>query len=133
MGVWLLLAICLTPSSAQTLSSAQQAKLDDAVHQVLGATGVPSTSLAIVKNGRVAYVHAYGDARREPQVSATPAMRYPVGSISKQFTATAILLLAEEGKLSLDDPVARFLPELTRAKEVTVRQLLSHTAGYQDY
>jgi CubicO group peptidase (beta-lactamase class C family) len=133
MGMWLLLVICLTPSSAQTLSSAQQAKIDDAIHQVFGATGVLSASLAIVKNGRIAYVHAYGDARREPQVSATPTMRYPVGSISKQFTASAILLLAEEGKLSLDDPVARFLPELTRAKEVSVRQLLSHTAGYQDY
>jgi CubicO group peptidase (beta-lactamase class C family) len=60
-------------------------------------------------------------------------MRYPIGSISKQFTAAAILLLAEEKKLSLDDPVARFLPELTRAREITIRQLLSHTSGYRDY
>ena len=60
-------------------------------------------------------------------------MRYSIGSISKQFTATAILMLAEERKLSLDDPVSRFLPDLTRAKEVTIRQLLSHTSGYQDY
>jgi CubicO group peptidase (beta-lactamase class C family) len=60
-------------------------------------------------------------------------MRYTVGSISKQFTATAILMLAEQGKLSLDDPVAKFLPSLTRAKEVTIRELLSHTSGYQDY
>src|SRR5207248_3321201 len=54
-------------------------------------------------------------------------------SISKQFTAAAILLLAEEGKLSLDDKVGRWLPDLTRANEVTIRQLLSMTAGYQDY
>ena len=60
-------------------------------------------------------------------------MRYCVGSISKQFTATAILLLQEEGKLSLDDKVARFIPDLTRANEVSIRQLLSHTSGYQDY
>jgi CubicO group peptidase (beta-lactamase class C family) len=60
-------------------------------------------------------------------------MRYSIGSVSKQFTATAILMLAEQGKLSLDDPVARFVPDLTRAKEVTVRQVLSHTSGYQDY
>jgi D-alanyl-D-alanine carboxypeptidase len=60
-------------------------------------------------------------------------MRYSVGSISKQFTATAILMLAEDGKLSLDDPVARFVPDLTRAGSVRIRQLLSHTSGYQDF
>jgi CubicO group peptidase (beta-lactamase class C family) len=60
-------------------------------------------------------------------------MRYSIGSVSKQFTATAVLLLAERGKLSLDDKVSRWLPELTRAGEVTVRQLLSMTSGYQDY
>jgi D-alanyl-D-alanine carboxypeptidase len=60
-------------------------------------------------------------------------MRYKIGSISKQFTATAILMLAEQGKLSLDDPVSKFVPDLTRANEVTIRQLLSHTSGYQDY
>ena len=60
-------------------------------------------------------------------------MRYSIGSISKQFTAAAILLLAEQGKLSLDDPVSRFVPNLTRGDEVTIRQLLSHTSGYQDY
>ena len=60
-------------------------------------------------------------------------MRYSIGSISKQFTATAILLLQEQGKLSLDDKVAKFIPGLTRANEVTIRHLLSHTSGYQDY
>ena len=60
-------------------------------------------------------------------------MRYSVGSVSKQFTATAILMLAEQGKLSLDDKVARFLPNLTRANEISIRQLLNMTSGYQDY
>jgi len=60
-------------------------------------------------------------------------MRYAVGSISKQFTAVAILLLQQEGKLKLDDPVSRFIPGLTRGNQVTVRQLLSHTSGYQDF
>ena len=61
-------------------------------------------------------------------------MRYAIGSVSKQFTATAILMLAEEGKLSLDDPVSRFLPGAD-ARETRSRsaQLLSHTSGYQDY
>ncbi|HVP44049.1 MAG TPA: serine hydrolase domain-containing protein, partial [Terriglobales bacterium] len=65
--------------------------------------------------------------------AARPDMRYCIGSISKQFTAAAMLMLAEQGKLSLDDPVSRFLPDLTRAREVTIRELLSMTSGYQDF
>jgi CubicO group peptidase (beta-lactamase class C family) len=60
-------------------------------------------------------------------------MRYSIGSISKQFTAAAILLLQAEGKLTLDDPVGKYVPGLTRGDEVTIRQILSHTSGYQDY
>jgi CubicO group peptidase (beta-lactamase class C family) len=108
-------------------------KIDKAATDALARTGVPSASIAIVKDGQIAYLKAYGDARLEPKTPATPAMRYSIGSISKQFTAAAILLLQEQGKLSLDDKVARYVPELTRANEVTIRQLLSHTSGYQDY
>jgi CubicO group peptidase (beta-lactamase class C family) len=60
-------------------------------------------------------------------------MRYSIGSVSKQFTATAVLLLAERGKLSLDDKVSKWLPDLTRANEITLRQVLSMTSGYQDF
>jgi D-alanyl-D-alanine carboxypeptidase len=60
-------------------------------------------------------------------------MRYSIGSISKQFTATTILMLQEEGKLSLDDPVGKYIPGLTEGDKVTIRQILSHTSGYQDY
>jgi D-alanyl-D-alanine carboxypeptidase len=114
--------------------AADLAKQIDAVaERELAARSVPSASLAVVRNGEIVYRHAYGSARLEPRVQARPEMRYSIGSVSKQFTATAILMLAEQGKLSLDDPVSRFLPKLTRAKEVTIRQLLSHTSGYQDY
>jgi D-alanyl-D-alanine carboxypeptidase len=109
------------------------AKIDQAALQVLAKTGVPSASIAVVKDGQIAYVHAYGDAKLEPRTPAQPVMRYSIGSISKQFTATAVLMLVEQGKMSLDDPVSKWLPNLTRANEVTVRQLLSHTSGYQDY
>jgi len=110
-----------------------QAAVDAAAAEVLAASKVPSASIAIVANGRLAYAKAYGDARVDPRTPATVEMRYSIGSVSKQFTATAMLMLAEEGKLSLDDPVARFLPDLTRAKDVRIRQLLSHTSGYSDY
>ena len=95
--------------------------------------GVPSASVAVVKGGKLVYTHAYGLARIHPDKPATPDMRYSIGSISKQFTATAILLLQEQGKLTLDDPVGKYVPGLTRGNEVTIRQILSHTSGYQDY
>jgi D-alanyl-D-alanine carboxypeptidase len=126
----------LAPVRAQTpaeLSGETRGQIDQAARQVLETTGVPSASVAVVKDGALVYTHAYGNARLEPATPATAEMRYKIGSISKQFTATAILMLAEQGKLSLDDPVSRFMPDLTRAQEVTIRQLLSHTSGYQDY
>ena len=124
----------ISAAAAQNkLSPELQEKIDKLAVETLAKTGVPSASLAVVKDGQIAYVKAYGDARLEPRTPATPEMRYSIGSISKQFTATAILLLQEQGKLSLDDKVAKFVPDLTRANEVTIRQLLSHTSGYQDY
>ena len=110
-----------------------KAKMDAAAEQVLAKTGVPSASVAIVEHGAIVYTHAYGNAKLDPPVPATPAMRYSIGSISKQFTAAAILLLEQQGKLSVNDPVSKYLPDLTRANEVTIRMLLSHTSGYQDF
>jgi D-alanyl-D-alanine carboxypeptidase len=115
------------------ISAALRDKVDAIVRQSLTATGIPSASVAIVQEGAITYLHAYGDGRTEPQTPAVSSMRYSIGSISKQFTAAAVLLLAERGKLSLDDPVSRFVPNLTRGNEVTIRELLSHTSGYQDY
>lgn len=115
------------------MPSALRDRVDAVARKTLADTGVPSASIAIVQGGTITYLQAYGDARIEPREPAAPSMRYSVGSISKQFTAAAILLLAEEGKLSLDDPVSRFVPNLTRGNEVTIRELLSHTSGYQDY
>ncbi len=116
-----------------SLEDTTKAEIDRSVRQVLASTGVPSASIAVVKDGRIAYVQAYGEARLDPPTPARPDMRYAIGSISKQFTAAAVLMLAEEHKLSLDDPVSKFLPGLTRAGDVSIRQLLSHTSGYQDY
>ena len=116
-----------------SLPADQQAKVDAIAQQVLTTTGVPSASVGIVTNGKIAYVKAYGKAQLDPPVEANPGMRYSIGSISKQFTATAILMLQQQGKLKLDDPISTWLPQLTRSKEVTLREILSHTSGYQDY
>ncbi len=132
--VFILVLTLVCSSAAQSeLTPALRANVDDIVHKALATTGVPSASLAVVKGGQIAYLQAYGDARLDPRTPASPAMRYSIGSISKQFTAAAMLMLVEEGKLSLDDPVSKYVPGLTRGSEVTIRELLSHTSGYQDY
>jgi len=124
---------CMLPVMQAQMAPELRAKVDAAAAQVLQKTGVPSASVGIVVGGKIVMTAAYGDARLAPELKATVEMKYPVGSISKQFTATAMLLLAEDGKVSLDDTVSRWFPELTRAKGVTVRELLSHTSGYEDY
>ena len=128
-----LLAPVASAAAQSSVPASTRAQIDSAARAVLAATGAPSASIAVVRDGAIVYTNAYGSARLDPRTPATASMRYSIGSISKQFTATAILLLAERGRLSLDDKVAKWLPELTRASEVSVRQILSMTSGYQDY
>lgn len=99
----------------------------------LKKSGAPSVSVAIVQNGKLAFAKALGQADLAASRAATVDTRYSVGSISKQFTAAALLLLEEQGRLSLDDRVAKYFPEFTRASDISIRQLLSHTSGYEDY
>ncbi len=122
-----------TTLAAQELPADMRASIDKAATDILAKTGAPSASIAVVRDGKIAYVHAYGLANLETRMAASPQMRYSIGSISKQFTAAALLMLQEEGKLSLDDKVIRWMPDLTRAGDVTIRQILSMTSGYQDF
>ena len=127
---------CVFHLNAQTVDRIDpelKTSVDRIAAQVLEQRGIPSASIAVVKSGKLIYTHAYGSAHLDPKLIATPDLRYSIGSISKQFTAAAILILQEQGKLSLDDAVGQYLPGLTRGDEVTIRQVLSHTSGYQDY
>ena len=114
-------------------STVDTATVDRVVAEWLASTGAPSASIAIVQDGRLKYVQAYGDARLNPTLPSTAAARYAIDSVSKEFTAAAVLLLAEQGKLSLEDPIAKWFPELRAAAAVTLRQLLTHTSGIRDY
>lgn len=119
-----------TGLSAAPLDEPRAARI---VRAELRKLGVPSASVAIVLDDRIAYAQAFGKARLSPERAATNADRYQIGSISKQFLAASILMLQEEGKLSLEDKVGQYLPELDSASKVTLRQLLSHTAGIRDF
>jgi CubicO group peptidase (beta-lactamase class C family) len=122
------------PSSlaAQALSPAEAARIDEMVGQALTETGTPSASIAVVRGGRIVLAKAYGK-QSEAGGTADPRRPYQIASISKQFTAVAILLLEDEGKLKLDDVVDRYIPGITGGDRITIRQLLDHTSGLQDY
>jgi CubicO group peptidase (beta-lactamase class C family) len=108
-------------------------RLSDQIQTALKKSGAPSVSVAVVKDGNLFFAKAFGSADIAGGRAAGADTRYAVGSISKQFTAAAVLLLREQGKLRLDDTVSKYFPNLTRASEITLRQLLSHTSGYEDY
>ena len=131
----ILLCALATPRSAycQAAAPALDAAAEAKISKLLADSGAPSVSIAIVERGQPAYAKAFGKASLDPNRAADAHTRYAVGSVSKQFTVAAILLIAEQGKLSLDDKVSKYFPYLTRANEITVRELLSHTSGYEDY
>ncbi len=118
---------------AQSAGSGIDAAEERKISETVAASGAPSVSVAVVEHGKLTYAKAFGKAGLEPARVADANTRYAMGSISKQFTVAAILLAAEQGKLSLDDKVSKYFPDLTRANEITLRQLLSHTSGYEDY
>ena len=124
--------IIAAPVLAAPLTADQKARIDTLVANTLKSTGVASASIAVVTDGKLDYARAYGEQRKDGAPATTTA-RYPIASVSKQFTAAALLLLAEDGKLSMTDRVSKYLPGLTDADKISIGQLLSHTAGYRDY
>jgi CubicO group peptidase (beta-lactamase class C family) len=123
--------VAASAASAQPLSQAEASQVDQLVSKTLADTGVPSAEIAIVRDGTLVFNRAYGKANEG--LPANPALPYQIASNSKQFTAMALLLLRDEGKLSLDDHVSKFLPGVTEGDRITIRELLSHESGLQDF
>ena len=107
--------------------------LDAMAQRMIERKVTPGLSLSVMRDGHLLYSAGYGRSQLAPSHDVTPHTGFRIASISKQFTAAAILLLAEEGKLSLGDPLARFIPDFPRADIMTLRQLLSQTSGLDDY
>ena len=109
-------------------------QIDEFVRAAIHQRNIPGLSLAVVRDGQLIKAAGYGIANLESAAPATPETVYEIGSITKQFTAEAIMLLVEEGKLSLDDAVNKYLPNLPTAwQPLTLRQLLTHTSGLKDW
>ena len=118
------LALCLAAVAAHADPT------DDFIRAEMKRQNVPGLSLAVVKDGKVIKIAGYGAANLATKAPATPETLYKIASVSKQFVATGIMLLAQEGKLAVSDPISRFLPDVPAAwKAITIRHALSHTSG----
>jgi CubicO group peptidase (beta-lactamase class C family) len=109
-------------------------KIDDYVTAQIKRLHVPGASIAIVRDGHITKAQGYGFANLELRSPATKETVYEIGSTSKQFTATAIMMLVQEGKVRLDDTITKYFPEAPQAwRGITIRHLLTHTSGIQNH
>ena len=131
------IALCLASAASYARSQTAQSNLsgiDEYLQSAMQKSHVPGISVAVVHDGKVVMARGYGLANVELSVPATENTVYQIASVTKTFTATAINMLVDEDKLKLDDKIVAQLPDLPAAwKEVTVRQLLSHTSGIKSY
>lgn len=129
----LILALLVSASPATAVPAGFKASADSLLADAYAASG-PGAAVIVTENGRTVYAAGRGLADVERKLPITAATHFRLGSITKQFTAAAILKLAEQGKLSLDDPLSRFLPTYPAlGASATVRQLLNHTSGVMSY
>jgi CubicO group peptidase (beta-lactamase class C family) len=128
-GPWLVV-VCLAGPLGSTFAD----EIDDIVAAKMKEQGIPGLTVAVAREGEVVKRRAYGVASSELEAPATVETIYEIGSITKSFTATVVMDLAEEGKIDLAASIGTYLPDLPDAwKDVTVRQLLNHTSGIKSY
>jgi CubicO group peptidase (beta-lactamase class C family) len=134
LPVLLLLALAVQLGASGTGSDAQLAKKIDAVMSGTYKPGEPGAAIIVRREGRTIFRRGYGMASLELGVRIEPDMAFRLGSISKQFTAVSILMLAQQGKLSLQDEIGKYIPDFpTGDKKVTIANLLAHTSGIKSY
>ncbi len=115
------------------VNAAVRAKIDSDVRAQLTAAHAIGATIAVVVRGKTAYTRGYGLRDLEKSLPADADTRYEIGSVTKQFTAAAILQQKEAGKIDLDATVATYLPSISHGGEITIRQLLTHTSGLEDF
>ena len=131
----ILFAIVLVAThSVQAQSPSTTAAVTNYVKAEMQRQHIPGLSLLVIKNDKIIRAEGFGLANVELQVPVKPESVFQSGSVGKQFTATAVMMLVEEGKIGLDDPLTKYFPDAPATwKDVTIRELLSHTAGFGDY
>jgi CubicO group peptidase (beta-lactamase class C family) len=134
VGVIFLFANLFAVVNARAQNPATTAAVTEYVKAEMQRQHIPGLSLLVVKAGKMVRAEGFGLANVELQVPVKPATVFQSGSIGKQFTATAVMMLVEEGKIGLDDPITKYFADAPASwQQITVRELLSHTAGLGDY
>jgi len=127
-----LLSFALLLAAAPPLLAQQEARLDSLVRAQMAERNIPGVAVAVLRAGRPVALKAWGYSVLSPQTPATVTTAFGIASVSKQFISSDVMLLVQDGKVSLDDEVGKYLPETATAwKGVTLRRLLSHTSGIQ--
>ena len=130
-GVW---AAGPRPDVLPEAEAASTARvLERAIERELSRRGGVGATVAVVENGRVLLAKGFGRRSVESPARVDAATLFGIGSVTKQFTAAAALLLAEQGRLSMSDTVAKYYPGATRANDITILDLMNHVSGYPDY
>ena len=127
-----LVAVLVGPGQDAT-RLAEEAKIEAVVQKFMRQPGAVGLSVAVGRGEELVYERAQGFADLEFTVNADPETMFRIGSVTKQFTAAAIVWLSERGKLSIDDPLVKFLPDYPRGGDITLRHLLTHTGGVPNY
>ena len=131
---WTVLASFVFCSVSLALAADQSDAVDEYVHSEMTKQHIPGLALLVSRDGEVIRAQGYGMANLELQVPVKAETIFQSGSVGKQFTATAVMMLVEEGKIGLEDPLTKYFPGgPANWKQVTIRELLSHTAGFTDY
>jgi CubicO group peptidase (beta-lactamase class C family) len=127
---WLIMALLLVSGAFSSRAGAPSDPIDTYIRVEMEKRRIPGLALAVIRQGQVIKMQGYGLANVELDVPVTPDTVFELASVTKQFTATAIMRLVEEGKVGLDDPIRHYLPHTPDAWQgITVRHLLTHTAG----
>ena len=127
------LSICGTQATEPFLGPQVQKKIDAAARAMIANRTTAGIAVGVVRGGQLVFNRSYGSANLELAVPVNGSTVFRLASLTKQFTAASVLMLSEQGKLSLEDRLAKFYPDFPRGKEITVRHLLNHTSGIRDY
>src|SRR3989304_3557911 len=131
--VWVLAFSWVAPPVSRGADADRRAQVD-AIFAEYQQTDSPGCALGVFHQGEIEYARGYGMANLELGAAITPSTVFDIGSTSKQFTAFAVLLLEQDGKLDSDDEVRKFVPELPHyGPTITLRHLMQHTSGLRDY
>lgn len=130
----ILVGVILLNAGPGATQEAVAIKVEEFIKREMEQQRIPGVAVAVVKNGQIVLAKGYGYSNVEHQVPVKPETIFQSGSVGKQFTATAVMMLVEEGKVNLAESIGKYLGEVPEAwKNITVRHLLTHTAGMTDY